>query len=219
VCLPQFAVVDVLDPLPNARVAAVLVPAVAEVPVVEAEHLRRQPRRYVYAVGDVADRDGVFRTARIKPRPHGPRNFPMQRRDRVRAPRHAQTEHRHAEFFMLVAGVLAAERHQRVVREAHLFAQRPEVLFNQAPMKAVVPRRHWRVRREHHFARHPRQRLMKIQPLVDHAVANRFQHGKPAVPFVEMQHARRDAHRLERSETAHSQEKFLANAHAPVPAV
>jgi hypothetical protein len=57
---PQLAVVDVLDAFPDARFAAVLVPAGAQMAVVEPEHLRRQPGGHVHAVGDVADGHGVF---------------------------------------------------------------------------------------------------------------------------------------------------------------
>ena len=46
------------------RLAAVLVPAGAQVAVVETEHLRRQPGGDMDAVGDVADGDRIFRLAR-----------------------------------------------------------------------------------------------------------------------------------------------------------
>src|SRR5438132_3067602 len=48
-CLPQFTVINLLDPFPDLRVTAVLVPAGPEVPVVKPEHLRRKPRRDVHS--------------------------------------------------------------------------------------------------------------------------------------------------------------------------
>ncbi len=43
--LPELAVVYVLNPFPQFRFSAALVPAGPEVAIVEAEHLRREPRR------------------------------------------------------------------------------------------------------------------------------------------------------------------------------
>ncbi len=96
---PEFAIVDVFDSFPDARFAAVLLPAGPEMAVVKAEHLRRQPGRHVHAVGDVADRNLVFRLARIQPRPHCARDFAVQRRYRIGAARELQAQHRHAEIF------------------------------------------------------------------------------------------------------------------------
>src|SRR5215469_9883213 len=54
---PQFTVVDLLDSLPDSRIAAVFVPAGPEMPVVKPEHLRSEPRRHMYTIGDVPDRN------------------------------------------------------------------------------------------------------------------------------------------------------------------
>src|SRR5882672_3499287 len=70
-CLPEFAVVDVLNALPNFGVAAVLVPVGAEVAVVEPEHLRGQPGWNVNSIGDVSDGNFVFGLAGTKTGPHG----------------------------------------------------------------------------------------------------------------------------------------------------
>ena len=122
--------------------AAVLVPARAEMAVVEPEHLRRQPRGHVHAVGDVADRNFVFGLPGYKPGPHGARDFAVQRRDRIGAARKLQAQHRHAELpHRDVARVFAAERHEPFVRNAERVAQRSEVLFDQVGAEAVVSRR------------------------------------------------------------------------------
>ena len=59
----------------------------------------------------------------------------------------------------------------------------------------------------------------KLEPFVLHAAANGFQHGEAAVAFVQVKHAGRDPHRLQRAEAAHAQQQFLADAHAAVAAV
>src|SRR5262249_38841410 len=66
VCFPEFAVIDILYTFPNLRVAAVLVPAWTEVPVVEPIHLGREPCGHVNAVCNMTDRHFVFGPARIK---------------------------------------------------------------------------------------------------------------------------------------------------------
>ena len=77
---PQLAIVDVLNPLPNLRLAAMLVPASPEVAVIEAKHLWRQPRGDMHAIRDVPDWDRFFRLTRIQSRPHRARYFAMKRR-------------------------------------------------------------------------------------------------------------------------------------------
>ena len=76
---PQLAVVDIFNPLPDARLAAVLVPAGPQMPVIEAKHLRRKPGGDMHSVGDVADGNGVLRPAWVEPRPHGPRHVAVER--------------------------------------------------------------------------------------------------------------------------------------------
>ena len=61
--------------------------------------------------------------------------------------------------------------------------------------------------------------LVEAQAFVVHAVANRFQHGKPAVAFVQVKNAGRDAHRFERAEAADAKQQFLADSDARVSAV
>ena len=93
------------------------------------------------------------------------------------------------------------------------------MLFHEPRIEAVVARRHRRVRGEHHFARDARHRRVERNALLLHPAANRFQHRESAVPFVQMQHARRDPHGFQRAESANAQQQFLPDAHAPVSAV
>src|SRR5207244_6536291 len=78
-CFPQLAVVDVFNSLPDARFAAVLVPAGPQMAVIEAKHLRRKPGWDVHSIGDVADGNGVLRPVRIEPGPHGARYLAVER--------------------------------------------------------------------------------------------------------------------------------------------
>ena len=76
-------------------------------------------------------------------------------------------------------------------------AQRPEMLFDQVGAETVVAGGHRSMRREDHFARdiwHGLRR--KSSPSSSIRDADRLQHREPAVPFVQMKHAGRNAHRL-----------------------
>jgi hypothetical protein len=46
-----------------------------------------------------------------------------------------------------------------------------------------------------------------------------FQHGKSAVPFVQMKNARRDAHGFEGAEPSHAKQQFLPDASPRVSAI
>ena len=111
--------------------AAALLPADAEMAIVEAAHLRREPRRDMDAVGDVADGHGVFRTAGIEALPHGARDFAVQRGDGIDAARELEAEDGHAERLAVIGGMFAAEAHEVFVRDAELVAQGAEVLFDE----------------------------------------------------------------------------------------
>ena len=77
---------------------------------------------------------------------------------------------------------------------------------------------HRRVRREDDFARNARHGLVEAQAFLLHALANRLEHGKAAVSFVQVQNAGRDPHRLQRAKTADAEQQFLADPRcAPSP--
>src|ERR1700675_1050466 len=91
-------------------------------------------------------------------------------------------------------------------------AKRPEMLFHQAGVEAVVARRHGCVRSEGYFAGDARDGLIEIQALFLHAAANRFEDCKSAMPFVQMKNAGRDAHRAQSTEASHAEQQLLANS-------
>ena len=107
-------------------------PVVAQVPVIQHRHLRRQPGGHVHAVGDMADGHLFLRLARIQAGPHGAGNFAVQRGNRVGAARKLQPQHGHAEILVRIARIFAAQRHQPVMRQAQSLAQRPQMLLDQS---------------------------------------------------------------------------------------
>src|SRR5581483_188324 len=116
--LPQLAVLYTLDTFPYRCIPALLVPARSEMPVIETEHLGRQPARHMHAIRDVPDGNRIFRTARIQAGPHGARHLAVQSGNRVGAARELEPKDRHAEFFVWIARILPAQCHEMIVRES-----------------------------------------------------------------------------------------------------
>ncbi len=129
----------------------------------------------------------------------------MQRRNRVGATRDTQSKDGHAEIFVAIAWIFAADLHQPIVRQAETFAQRTKMLLNQIAAESIVTSGNRRVRREHYLTRNVRKRSFKTHAFFLHAIVNRFEHHESAVAFVQMQHAGRNAHRFQCAETAHSE--------------
>ena len=93
------------------------------------------------------------------------------------------------------------------------------MLLDQTRVEAVMAGRNRRMRRKHNFAGDARNGAVEIQAFLFHAVSNRFEDGKPAVPFVQVQNAGRDAHRFQSAEAADAQQQFLANSKAAIASV
>ena len=83
--------------------------------------------------------------------------------------------------------------------------------------EAIVPGGNRRVRGEDRLAGDAAHGLFQRQPLADHPLPHEFQRGEGAMPFVQMNHARHDAQRLERPHAADAEQQLLANPHALSP--
>ena len=136
----------------------------------------------------------------------------MQSGNGIGASRQFQPQDRHAELFVLVAGILASERHQLVGRQPQKFSERPQMFLDELRAKAIVPRRHWRVRGKHHFPRNAVDCIVEPQAFILHSIANGFEDRKSAVPFVEVKNARRDAHRFQGTKTSHTEQQLLPDS-------
>src|SRR5208283_2135385 len=170
------------------------------------------------AVGDVSNGNRVFVFPRRETRPHGAGNFAVQRGNCIGAARELQPEHSHAKTFVAIR-MLASQRHETFPGKAEALAQRSEMLFDQIGIEAIVAGGHGSVGRENHFPRYPRHRLIEADAFFHHALPNGFQHGKSAVPFVEVKNPRGDTERFQRAQTAYTQQYFLVHTHAAIAAV
>ena len=218
--LPQLAGVDVVER--SARSSGsltVCLPVGAQVAVVELVHRIGEPAGDVDAVGDVADGDFFFDAPRPEVRPHAARDVAVQRADRVGPARELEADDGHAEGFVLVLRLDAAEAHQLRGRNAQRVAQRAQVLFDQSGVEAVVAGGHGRVGGEDGVLGDFAERFVERQAVVGHPLANHFERSECAVAFVEVVDARRDAQRAERLDAADAEHQFLADAGADVAAV
>src|SRR5579862_5835105 len=93
------------------------------------------------------------------------------------------------------------------------------MFFNQVGIEAVVTCRHRRVGGEDDLARDSWGRSIESDPLFLHATANRLQHHKPAVSFIQMQHARPNAHSPKCAKSSDPEPEFLSNTCARVTTV
>ncbi len=84
----------------------------------------------------------------------------------------------------MVAWILPAHRHQAVVGQADGVSQRPQVLFDETGVEAIVSGGYRCMCSENNLARNPRDGLLETSAFILHAHSNRFQHGKCAVAFV-----------------------------------
>ena len=105
------------------------------------------------------------------------------------------------------------------MRNTELVAQRTQVFLDEFGVKAIMACRNRGVGGEDHFPWNLVRGGIKVQAFFLHAVPNRFEHGEPAVPLVEVEDARGDAHGLQRAKTADAEQQFLTNARASIAAV
>ena len=112
--------------------------------------------------------------------------WPCKCTDGVGPARKFQPQHGHAEAFAFVVRLDAAQAHQLLERNAQLIAQWAEVLFDQPAVEAIVPGRHGRMRGEDRVLGHFAQGIVEAHAVVLHPLADRFERGKHAVPFVQM---------------------------------
>src|SRR5580693_3249455 len=171
------------------------------------------------SVGDVSDRDFIFRLARTEPSPHRPGHFAVQGGNRVGTPREPEAQHGHAKRLMVVVWSLASQPHQAFLGKAKRFAHRSQMLFDEIPIKAIVTGRDRSMSRENHFPRYARCGGVESDALFLHTHADRFQHRKSAVPFVQVQDARHDAHGFKGAEASDAEHQLLPDSSPRVSAV
>ena len=99
------------------------------------------------------------------------------------------------------------------------FAQRAEMFLDQRRREAIVAGRHGRVGRENHLRGHAADGLPRADAFDDHPLPHQFERRKRAVPFVQVNDARQDAHGVERAHAADAEQQFLPDADALVTAV
>src|SRR6266852_141230 len=187
--------------------------------VIEAKHLRRQPGRDMYAIGDVSDGDFVLRLAGIETAPHMPGHFSMQSGDRVGAAGESQAQYGHAEILVVIAGILSPQFHELFLRDAQSLAHGTEMLLHQFEVKPVVARGYGGMGSEDRLTGNAADSMIKGDSLALHPVTNGLQNGKPTVAFIQVQNTGCDGHGFESAEASDAKQQFLADSDARISAI
>src|SRR5262249_55589039 len=103
--------------------------------------------------------------------------------------------------------------------QSHGLAQRAKVLFDQAPMEAIVTGGDWSVGRKDHAARNAGNSLAEAEGLFLGAATKGFEHGKAAVAFVVVKHSWPEGHGAKGAEASNTQKHLLADTEALIAAV
>jgi hypothetical protein len=110
---PEFTGGNGLGALPEFGIGRFLAPLRAEIAVVELIHFERNPTAEVDTVGDMTNGNFGFRQAGPDGLPHVAAHGAMQFADGIAVSSEAESEHGHAEIFVVVVGILAAESEER----------------------------------------------------------------------------------------------------------
>src|SRR5437868_12500416 len=105
------------------------------------------------------------------------------------------------------------------MRNAQRLPERPQMLLHQFGIEAVVTRGDGSMSGKHHFTGNPSHGLIEAETFFLHPAANRFQHRKPTMAFVQVQDPWSDAHGFEGTEPTDSKQQFLADSNARVSSI
>src|SRR5215471_12684750 len=93
------------------------------------------------------------------------------------------------------------------------------MFFHQIRMEPIVTRRNRSMCRENHLPRHAAHRFVEANTFIVHPVSNRFEHGKCAVPFIQMEDAGSDSQGFQRAEASDAEKELLPNTDASIAAI
>ena len=217
--LPEFAWINLVDLLPDIRLSHPPNPAGREDAVIQLQHLPREPTRHVDTVGDVPDRHFLFNPRRPKARPHPSADMAMQGADGVGPPRQLEAEHCHAEWLVMVVRLNPAHSHQVFMGDAEGVAGRPEMLFDQAPVKSVMARWHGGVSGKDRLPGYLANRLIERIAIPLHSAPYGLKGRKGRMAFVEMVDAGNDAHCPDRLHATNTKDHFLPDAGPAITAI
>ena len=133
--------------------------------------------------------------------------------------RQAQGHHRHVEGRRGHRRVGLPQRHHLVERDAALVGKGREVLLHQLAREQVDPRRHRRVRREHHAGPGRLDRPVELHVFGGDEAPDALQGEEPGVALVEVVDGRADVEQLEGSAPADAEDDLLAQAVLDLAAV
>ena len=171
----------------------------------------------MHAVGQKSDRTLLLGNVRPDVAPHSARHLGVEPADRVHCAGRPERERRHVEL-RAGAAVVRPEREETIAVGSERPPGAGEMFFDQMERKRVVTRGDGRMRGEDGGPADLVERLVEGRSLFGE-VANALQHDERGVPFVQMEHGRIGAERLERAHAADAENDFLLDPRFAVAAV
>ena len=214
---PEHVAGDLVDLLPDLRVVDLVLPALAEVGVVQLAQLRGQPRGAMHAVRDRADRHLVLALAGVHPLPHAARHMAVQLAHPVVALGEPQGQGGHRKRWPPLL-LLERDVHKLVAGEVQLGPVAPEELLHHRQREGVVAGRHRRVGRKDALLLHVAHGLVEGHAL-GHQLTAELQHEEGRVALVHVPDIRLVAKAPQGAHTADAQHQLLRDAHLLVAAV
>ncbi len=170
-------------------------------------------------VGDVADGNLVLRDARPQTPPHLAGHLAVQLADAVPEGRHAEGQHRHAEWLGLVRGVDPAQAQKVGAAEPEPGYVAREIAVHQIRGESIVTGDHRGVAREHRSARGQLTGLVERELLGFHQTARMLERQKRRMPLVHVVDAGLDSHGFQRAIAADAEQDLLLESRLAVAAV
>ena len=213
---PVALVGDVLERMPELRIAQPVAPLAPELAVEEIRPALVQEGRHVHAVGDETNRIVLGPQLRPLIRAQARRDRAMDAAYAVHVARALERQARHVEHSR--RGRCTAELEEALDTQSQLADEVSEVSDHQLRPEGVVTGRDRRMGREHATRRHRFQRRIKPEPL-GQVLAQQLEDEKRRVTLVQVPNGRLHAEGPQRAHAADAEDHFLAHAGGFIAAV
>jgi hypothetical protein len=205
--------------LPEFGVGWFFAPLGAKITVVKLVHFQRDPTAEVNAVGDMADWDLRFRQAAPNGVPHAAADRAVKLADRVAIGSETESENGHAEVFVVVGGVLTAEREEITAGKPEVRIEGREIMVHQTGGEIVVSSGDGSVRGENQTGGGQDAGFGEREKLRFHKGADALKGKESGVPFIHVKDGGAKAECFEGTNAADAKQDFLLDAHVEVAAV
>jgi hypothetical protein len=184
VSAPEFTSGNGMGALPEFGIGGLFAPLGAEIAIIELIHFERNPTAEMDAISDMTDGNFGFRKTVPERIPHGAADGAVEFADGIAVGSETKSENGHAEIFVVVVGILAAESKKFVAGDAETAVGGGEVVIHEAGGEIVVPCGDGSMRGEYETGGSENAGFRKGEMLGVHDGANAFEGEERGVAFV-----------------------------------